>query len=64
MKQQPKRASFPKKPSPFVDARHFKTFCSQSMVDSAQAILCDESLSDSEEAFLGAQAILLMNGLL
>ncbi len=64
MKQQPKRASFPKKPSPFVDARHFRTFCTPDLVAKAQAILCDEDLCESEEAFLGAQAVLLMNGLL
>jgi hypothetical protein len=37
-------------------------FCKPEMIVSAQAMLCEQEMS--EEAFLGAQCVLLLNGLL
>lgn len=50
------------KKSKFVKDKYFKPYTQPNMVDVAQEMLCDENLT--EEGFLGAQAVLLLNGLL
>lgn len=52
----------PAKKSKFINDKYFKEYTRPKMVDAAQEMLCDETLS--EEGFLGAQAVLLLNGIL
>jgi hypothetical protein len=42
--------------------RLFNGFCDNEVIEEAQAVLCQDE--QSEEAFLGAQGILLLAGLL
>ncbi len=46
----------------FVNDKYLCGYQKPKMVDTAQKMLCDENLS--EEGFLGAQAVLLINGIL
>ncbi len=46
----------------FVTDKHFVPYTKPKMVNAAHEMLCDENIS--EEAFLGAQGVLLLNGLL
>jgi hypothetical protein len=48
--------------SKFIDDKVFKAYQKPKMVDVAQEMLQKEDLS--EEGFLGAQAVLLINGIL
>ena len=46
----------------FINDEIFKPYTEPRMVDAARAMLSDEAIT--EEGFLGAQAVLLLNGLL
>lgn len=46
----------------FINADHFQVYTQPKMLDAAQEMLTDECLS--EEGFLGAQAVLMLNGIL
>ncbi len=50
------------KKSKFINDKHFKGYQKPKMVEAAQDLLCKEEIS--EEAFLGAQAILLLNDMI
>ncbi len=54
----PKKAS----KSKFINDKHFNGYTQPKMVEVAQEILSHENIS--EEAFLGAQGVLLLNGIL
>jgi hypothetical protein len=46
----------------FVNDRCFEPYSKPKMIHAAQEMLCSTNLS--EEGFLGAQAVLLLNGIL
>ena len=60
------KRQFASKPSlkkrKFINDRYFGEYTQPKIVDAAQEMLCNETLS--EEGFLGAQAVLLINGIL
>ncbi len=46
----------------FVDDKYFQPYTQPKMIEAAKELLCREDIS--EEAFLGAQAVLMLNGLI
>jgi hypothetical protein len=48
--------------SKFINDKVFNEYTQPKMLDAAQEMLCNEEIS--EEGFLGAQAVLLLNGVL
>ena len=58
----PKKGKETAKKNRFVNDKYFQPYTEPRMIDAAKAMLEDESIS--EEGFLGAQAVLFLNGLL